>query len=196
MTAAVDVNPVLVRPDQRPGLHDLAALRAPRVADVEHVDRRGLRRVGTAETRDRVEPVARHIAAADAVGIAEAVGQVARVDLGDLDHSIVSRLVGIAGAGIAERVVDGCRPRRVRGPEVRVLEHADVGHKQRAVVRRQRDAKRIAADFDAADHGGEVVRLGDPSLRIEPGLDLRHVDHVDLEGALIHDVEKAAVGNR
>ena len=85
--------PVVALPDQRPGLHDLAPFGASRIADVEHVDRRRLRRIGAAESRDGVEPIVRHVSAANAVGIAEAVRQVARIDLVDFDHAIVARLV-------------------------------------------------------------------------------------------------------
>ena len=88
-------------------------------------------------------------------------GRLQRIHLLDRDHAVVSRLVRIAGAGIAERVVDVVVAGRARGPEMRVLEHADVGHEEPALVSRQPDAERIAADAHLSDDGGEVVRLGD-----------------------------------
>ena len=76
---------------------------------------------------------------------------------------------------------------------MRVLEHADVRDQQPAIVRRQRDAKRITPDLRVTDHGREIVRFDDPPLRIEPGLDFGDVDHMNLEAALVDDEEMAAL---
>src|SRR5215813_7954029 len=72
---------------------------------------------------------------------------------------------------------------------MRVLEYADVGHEQLAVVRGQADAERITTDVDVADDGRKVVRLRNLALGIDTGLNFGNVDNVNLEAALIHDIE-------
>ena len=64
------------------------------------------------------------------------IRQIARIDLVDFDHAIVSRLVGIArlpGSRAGSRRL--ASPVGIRRPEVVYWNTPDVGDKQRTVVR-------------------------------------------------------------
>src|SRR5262245_9498675 len=126
MAAAVDVQSALPVTHPRSRFHDLSPRGVCRTGDVQDVDRRGFRDVRAPKAGDGVGSVVGDIPTADAIGVAELVGQAARVDLGDPDLAIPPRFVRIPGAGIAEWVVDIVVSGGIRWPQMRVLEHADV----------------------------------------------------------------------
>ena len=161
-------------PTSGPVRDDLAQRRRRRVADVEHVHRRRLRRVRAAQRRDRVAAVRGNVAAADAVGIAQRRRQAADragVDLLDLRSSWASRSRRGSrrrGCTAGSRALSSAG-RRAR-PQVRVLEHADVASPAACDRRPLRLMPNgIAPDLRVADDRGEVVGLDD----VAGGVDAR-----------------------
>src|SRR5262245_33235712 len=173
VVVAVPVASIRLFADEKPRLHDPASLRYRGIGDVENVDGRGLWHIRTAEAGNRIDLIAQDVPAPDSTGIAERRRKIARIDLLDGDLTILFGLVRITGTGIAQRVIDVVIAGGNRGPQVRVLEDADVGHQQRAIVWRQRDAIGIAPDADPANDRCKVVGFGDAPLRIDARLDLR-----------------------
>src|SRR5262245_4654578 len=76
---------------------------------------------------------------------------------------------------------------------MRVLEYADVSDEQRLIVSRETDAERIPSNGNVADDGGEVVRLVDATQCVEASDDLRGIEHMHLEAALVHDIQVSTV---
>ncbi len=163
---------------------------------VQHVDRGALGDIGITETGNPVLAVGGNVPAPDPLRVAQREREVPRVDLLDGDEAIMQCFVGVAGAGVAEGVIEVLVTGRISWSQVRVLEDADVAHEQGAVIRGERDAIGIPTDLHPGDDGREVVRLVDETTRGGSDGDLRGIDHVHQEACLVDDVQEATVAGQ
>ena len=134
-----------------------------------------------------------HVAATDAFGIALGLGQIARVNLLDLELGRTISFIRVADSRIAQGVIDIVVSDRVARPQVRVLKNPNVGNVQFVVVGRQSHSEGVAPRRNTIHNCCEVVRLGDKAGRVDTGCDLRRINDLHLERSLIDHVQVVPV---